>query len=84
MSCYLCGRNSAPVRVERQGQPDEVYQVCGVCDERGVYCFTCDVPLGDRDEKYELDGGWGVPSGDFECERCAETRFEFYAESMVM
>ena len=82
MSCYLCGRNSAPVRVERQGQPDEVYRVCSVCDERGVYCFTCDVPLGDRDEKYDLDMGWYAKT-EVECGRCAETRFEFYAESRV-
>jgi hypothetical protein len=82
MSCYLCGRKSAGVRVERQGQPDEVYQVCSVCDERGVYCFTCDVPLGDRDQKYELDMGW-YAKPEVECESCAETRFEFYAESMV-
>jgi hypothetical protein len=82
MSCYLCGRNSAPVRVERQGQPDEVYRVCSVCDERGVYCFTCDVPLGDRDEKYDLDMGWYAKT-EVECGRCAETRFEFYAESRM-
>jgi hypothetical protein len=26
MNCYLCGKNSASIRVERNGKPDEVYQ----------------------------------------------------------
>ena len=82
MSCYLCGRKSAPVKVERQGQPDEAYRVCSVCDERGVYCFTCDVPLGDRDDRFELDMGWYAKT-EVECGRCAEVRFEQYQESMV-
>ena len=82
MSCYLCGRNSARVTVERRGKPDEVYHVCSVCDERGVYCFTCDVPLGDRDDRFELDMGW-YRSTEVECEKCAESRFDAYMESRV-
>jgi len=83
MDCYLCGKSSARVRVERAGEPDEVYTVCGVCDESGLYCFSCDVPLAERDEKHEVDMGW-YASPEFECERCAEGRFDRYQESRVM
>ena len=82
MESYLCGKNSARVTVE--STHGHTYIVCSVCDERGLFCFRCDAPLGDRDDKYELDGGWGVPSGDFECEVCAESRFDSYMESRVM
>jgi peptide methionine sulfoxide reductase MsrB len=82
MTCYLCGKNSARITVERHGQPDETYTVCGVCDEKGLYCFSCDVPLGDRDEKFELDMGWYSPP-EVECERCAEARFDNYMETRV-
>lgn len=82
MDCYLCGKKSATVKVERYGKPDEVYQVCGVCDERGVYCFSCDIPLGDRDDKFELNMGWYAPP-EVECERCAEARFDSHMEARV-
>jgi peptide methionine sulfoxide reductase MsrB len=80
MECYLCGRNSARVTVE--SARGDVYTVCSVCDERGVYCFTCDAPLGDRDDKFELDMGWYRPA-EVECENCAESRFDSYMESRV-
>lgn len=81
MNCYLCGRNSARVTVE--SSRGDTYTVCSVCDERGLYCFTCDAPLSDKDEKFELGGSWGTPSGDFECVNCAEARFDAYMESRV-
>ena len=83
MNCYLCGKNSASIRVERNRKPDEVYQVCTICDERGVYCFTCEIPLGDRDDKYLVELGWGLPATEFDCERCAEMHFDSYQESRV-
>jgi hypothetical protein len=48
-----------------------------------VYCFTCEVPLGDRDDKYPVELGWGLPATEFDCERCAEMHFDNYQESMV-
>lgn len=81
MNCYLCGKNSARVRVE--SSYGDVYTVCSVCDERGLYCFRCDAPLGDNDEKYQLDSGWSAPSDEFECENCAEASFDAYMESRV-
>ena len=83
MNCYLCGKNSAPIRVERHHQPDEVYQVCTICDERGLYCFTCEIPLGDRDDKFPVDLGWGLHGDEFDCERCAERQFDDYMEARV-
>lgn len=82
MDCYLCGRKSARITIERAGNPTETYNVCSLCDDVGLYCFTCDVPLGDRDDKFELNMGWYAPA-EVECERCAEARFDNYMEARV-
>lgn len=72
--CYLCGRNyMRPVWVEtREG----TVAVCGICDERGLYCDLCDVPLRAEDEKF--DYGHMV-----RCEACEESARWAYQESMV-
>jgi len=81
MKCYLCGRNSARVLVESSS--GETYTVCGVCDERGVYCDSCDKPLKGGDDQHEILGAWDSPTGRFNCETCAEGAYERYQE-MVM
>jgi hypothetical protein len=80
MDCYLCGRKSARVAVEVSGTR---YVVCGVCDERGVFCERCDRPIKDGDEKYEVLGAWDAPTGEYQCGNCAEFVFDSYQESMV-
>jgi hypothetical protein len=81
MDCYLCGRKSGKVAVEVGGTQ---FVVCGVCDERGVFCDSCDKPLRADDSKYEVLGAWDTPTGRFDCEACAEGAYDRYQESMVM
>jgi len=47
------------------------------------YCFRCEAPFSEGDEKYQLESGWNVPSDDYECEDCAQARFDAYMESRV-
>lgn len=75
MECYLCGRKSArPVWIDNS--TIGTVAVCGICDERGTYCSSCDVPLRSEDEK--------VDYGDFvRCEMCEESARWAYQESRV-
>jgi len=81
MDCYLCGRKYGRVTVESCGTQ---FVVCGVCDERGVFCDSCDKPLRAEDNRYEVLGPWDTPTGRFDCEGCAEGAFDRYQERMVM
>lgn len=81
MNCYLCGRKSGSVAVY---VGDTRYVVCGVCNERGVFCDSCDKPLKADDGKCEVMGAWDTPTGRFDCEECAEGAFDRYQERMVM
>lgn len=77
MDCYLCGKNSARVVVEVRG--GDRYTVCSVCNERGLYCFTCDKPLKDGDERHPFNSR----SDEFQCEACVEAALWAYQESRV-
>lgn len=46
------------------------------------WCYQCEEDL-DPNNKYELEGAWGAPSGDFVCEPCAEGAFDSYMESRI-
>jgi hypothetical protein len=46
------------------------------------WCERCEDDL-DLKNKYELEGPWGVPSGSFVCESCAEAEFDSYMESRI-
>ena len=75
MGCYLCGRNSARVRVE--SRYDGTFIVCGVCDERGTFCWRCDKPIKHGEKKYEDNRDM------FRCHECVIHAGEMYMESMV-
>lgn len=77
MDCYLCGRKSARLVIEVRG--GDTYSVCGVCGERGDFCFTCDRPLRADDWKERFH----QYSDDWQCYGCAEAYSVAYHESMV-
>lgn len=47
-----------------------------------TWCERCAEDL-DPNTKYEIEGAWGVPSGEFMCQQCAEAEFDSYMESRI-
>lgn len=46
------------------------------------WCERCEQDL-DENTKHEQEGPWGIPSGVFICESCAEGAFDSYMESRI-
>jgi len=81
MLCYLCGKRSAPVTfISGLGQ---VFHMCERCDKFGVFCETCETPISNMDDKFELPGVFGSPTGLYDCYACAEQKYDLYQEWVV-
>lgn len=79
--CYLCGGRNVRVEVDSLVTSHGTFFVCGVCDERGEYCYGCERPIRSEEQKFYKSGPWGAPDVDPWCVQCYEALIDERVEA---